>query len=64
VILGFAGALGLTVILRKMLFGVEPTDPVTFVGVCLFVVATALLACAVPVWKAVRVDPMVALQAD
>ncbi len=62
--LGVAGALGLTRILRQMLFGVEPTDPVTFVGVCLFVVATALTACAVPVWKAVRVDPMVALQAD
>jgi putative ABC transport system permease protein len=64
VAIGVAGAVGLTRLLRQMLFGVEPTDPATFVGVCLFVVTIAIVACLVPAWRAVRVDPMVALQAD
>jgi putative ABC transport system permease protein len=64
VAIGIAGAIGLTRLLRQMLFGVEPTDPATFVGVCLFVLAIALIACVAPVWRAVHVDPMVTLQAE
>ncbi|UCG87936.1 MAG: ABC transporter permease [Gemmatimonadota bacterium] len=64
VALGVVGAVGLTRLLRQMLFGIEPTDPSTFVGVTLFVIAIAWLACAVPAWRAARVDPMVALQAE
>ena len=64
VAIGVAGAVALTRLLRQLLFGIEPTDVTTFVGVSLSVVAVALLACLVPTWRAVRVDPMVALQAE
>jgi ABC-type lipoprotein release transport system permease subunit len=64
VAIGVMGAIGLTRLIRQMLFGIEPTDPLTFVAVCLFVAAIALIACLVPLWRAVRVDPMVALQAE
>jgi ABC-type antimicrobial peptide transport system permease subunit len=64
VTIGVAGAVGLTRLIRQMLFGIEPTDPLTFVGVCVFVAAIALVACVVPAWRAVRVHPMEALQAE
>ena len=64
VVIGIAAAAGLTRLIRQSLFGIEPTDLPTFVGVTFFVAAIALLACLVPVWRAVRVDPMVALQAE
>jgi putative ABC transport system permease protein len=64
VVIGAVGAVSLTRFIRQMLFGIQPTDPVTFAGVCLFVVAIALVACIVPTWRAVRVDPMVALHAE
>ncbi len=64
VAIGVAGAVGLTRLIRQMLFGIEPTDLITFMGVCLFVAAVALVACLIPAWRAVRVDPMVALQAE
>jgi ABC-type lipoprotein release transport system permease subunit len=50
--------------IRQMLFGVEPTDVATYVGVSLFVLLVALIACLVPAWRAVRTDPMVVLQAE
>ncbi len=46
-----------------MLFGIQPTDPVTFVTVTRRVMAIALVACAVPVVRAVPSDPKTVLQA-
>jgi putative ABC transport system permease protein len=63
-LVGLAGALGFTRMIRQMLFGVEPTDVATYVGVSLFVLLVALIACLVPAWRAVRTDPMVVLQAE
>jgi predicted permease len=60
--LGIGGAVAATRLLQQMLFGIQPTDPTTFVGVGLFVLAVALLAGLVPVWRAVRVDPQIALK--
>ena len=60
--IGIAGSLALTRTVESLLFGVTPTDPLTFVGVTLLLVAAALLACYIPARRATRVDPMVALR--
>jgi putative ABC transport system permease protein len=62
--LGFIGALGLTRIIRGMLAGVSPNDPVSFGVSAALLIAGAALACVLPARRASRVDPLVALRAD
>jgi putative ABC transport system permease protein len=59
---GLAVAFGLTRLLASMLFGIAPTDPVTFAGVSLLLVLVAALACWYPARRAASVDPMTALR--
>ncbi len=62
VVIGIGGALVLTRFLSSLLFGVEPTDPLTFVAVSLILCAVALVACYIPARRAAKLDPMVALK--
>jgi putative ABC transport system permease protein len=52
----------LSQLMAKMLFGVRPTDPVTFGAVAIVLGAAALLATFVPARKATRIEPMLALR--
>jgi putative ABC transport system permease protein len=59
---GWLAAFGLTRLLSKLLFGISPTDPLTFVGVPLLLVGVAWLACYLPARRAAQVDPLAALR--
>ena len=62
VVIGVLGALGVNRVMTTLLFGVEPTDPVTIVGVVGAIAGVALLACYVPARRATLVDPMLVLR--
>jgi ABC-type antimicrobial peptide transport system permease subunit len=64
VVIGLAASLALTRVMSGVLYGVTPTDPLTFGGVALTLLAVAALASAIPAFRAARVDPLTALRAE
>ncbi len=60
--IGAAGALVLGGLLSTMLFGVEPTDAVTYLTVSAMLLVVAGLACLLPALRAASIDPMQALR--
>jgi predicted permease len=62
VTLGLGGALAAGRALRAFLHGVAPNDPVTLIGVAVFVAATSLAACYLPARRAARIDPLALLR--
>jgi putative ABC transport system permease protein len=64
VVLGLGGALALNQLIASLLFGVQPTDPVTLVAVVATITLVAVVACWLPAWRASRLDPNVVLRSE
>jgi putative ABC transport system permease protein len=62
--IGLAGAFGLNRLIASLLFGVQPTDPITIAGVVATITLVAIIACWVPAWRASRLDPNIVLRQD
>ncbi len=62
--LGVAGAYLAAGVLRGLLFGVEPHDPATFIGVAVAMLLIGLAACWIPALRAARIDPAITMRAQ
>lgn len=63
-LLGAVGACALGGLLSKLIYGISPTDPLTFLAVVLLLAAVALLACVIPAYRATRIEPIRALRGE
>jgi putative ABC transport system permease protein len=63
-VIGLTASYWTTAVVQRLLFGVESTDPVTFLVTALGFGSVALMACLVPAWRATRTDPVCTLQAE
>ena len=61
---GLIVALIVTRLMAGLLYGVRPSDPVTFAAVALLLIGVGALACYLPARRAIRVDPMAALRCE
>ena len=64
ILLGAAGAWGLSRLMQKLLYGVTPSDPITFATVAALLAVVAALAASIPGLRATRVDPVIALRSE
>jgi putative ABC transport system permease protein len=64
IVIGLISAFALQRVIGKLLFGVSPTDPLTFIVISLLLIAVALLACWTPARRATKVDPLTALRSE
>jgi ABC-type antimicrobial peptide transport system permease subunit len=61
VVIGLVGAVAVSRFIASLLFGIRPTDPLTFTGVTLILLAVALVACYIPARQVTGIDPLKAL---
>jgi putative ABC transport system permease protein len=61
---GLAASAGITRVLRSLLFGVSPTDPLVFVAIALLVAATGAVTIYLPARRASRLDPLTMLRSE
>jgi ABC-type antimicrobial peptide transport system permease subunit len=64
VVIGLAGSFLLTRTIKSLLFGVTPTDPLTFLAISVLLLVTAFIASLIPAQRATKVDPLIALRAE
>lgn len=64
VVIGLAGAFAASQAVAAMLFGISRLDPITYLGVIALLAVVSAIACAVPAWRASRVDPAITLRAE
>jgi putative ABC transport system permease protein len=62
--LGLIASAGVAQLIQSMLYGTQALDPAVYALVSATLLLTAILACAVPAWRASRVDPMIALRME
>jgi ABC-type antimicrobial peptide transport system permease subunit len=62
--IGLPGALALGRVISFNLVEIEPSDPVTMIGITLVIVVVALASSLIPVRKAAKIDPVIALRSD
>jgi len=64
VVIGALAALGLTRLIQSLLWGVTPSDPTTYATVVATIVVIAIVACVVPAYRALKVDPLTAIRRE
>lgn len=62
--LGLAAAIAVTRVLSQELYGISPADPITYLTVAAITVVVTMAACAVPTYRAMQVDPVIALRQE
>lgn len=62
--IGLLASLLLTKVLSSLLYGITPTDPVTYTGVTALLISVSVLACLIPAWRASRINPITALRCE
>jgi putative ABC transport system permease protein len=62
IVLGLLGAAAASQAIAALLFGISPLDPLTYFAVIVLLGSVSMIACAVPAWRAAKVDPIVALR--